>query len=98
MPPGMYPASHSPRNQKAGLILYEYLQCSDKTEDDHLNGHPDSWPDALEDDVGQNLENNNTKEHQLIAKIDGILVHANVLRKAIGERAGQVHAVQLENE
>lgn len=78
--------------------MYKDLQCSDKPKDDHLSGHPDPWSDALEDDVGRNLENNDTEKHQLVAKVDGVWVYADVLRKAISECAGQVHAIQLENE
>lgn len=52
----------------------------------------------MENHIGWYLENNNSQKHKLVSKVDGVLVDPNILCKAIGERAREIHAVELEDQ
>lgn len=54
--------------------------------------------DPLEYQIRGDLENHNAEKHQLIAQVDGVLVHVYVLCEAVRERRSKVHAVKLEDK
>lgn len=52
----------------------------------------------LQKNVGGDFQQHNAHEHELVTKVDGVLVDANVLGEAGCQGAGDVHAVKLEDE
>jgi hypothetical protein len=53
---------------------------------------------TLEGHVAWNLKDNDRGKHELVAQVDGCLVHINVLGETGRQCACQVHAVELEYE
>lgn len=51
----------------------------------------------LQQHIRRNLQHDNAQKHQLVAQVDRVLVDADISRKAAGQGAAYVHAVELED-
>lgn len=52
----------------------------------------------LQGHVAGNLKDDNGHEEQLVAQVDGVEVHVDVLGEPSRQGAGDVHAIELEDE
>ena len=51
----------------------------------------------LQEHVTRDLESHRPQKEQLVAQVDGVLVDVSVLGEPVCQRAGEVHAVELED-
>lgn len=86
-------AEEETRRDERPVVGLEGLEGGYQSEEEQLEREPSTGPDAVEDHVGRDLEEDDTEREHLLPDVELVLGDTEILEEAIGERVGDVASV-----
>ncbi len=92
---GLGHAQQEARGDEHAVALLEGLEGADGAEEEQLQRQPLARADAVQDHVGRDFEQHDAQREHLLADVELVLRHANVLHEVVGEGVGNVPSVEF---
>lgn len=88
-------AQEEASDEEGGVALLEGLEGGDGAEEEELEREPPGGTDAVQDHVGGDFGEHDAEGQHLLADVKLVLVDADVFHELVGERVGDVAAIEL---
>ena len=91
-------AKQKTTGNEGAIVVLEGLEGRDNSEEEQLEREPFARTNTIQDHVGRNLKEHDTKRQHLLAHIELVLVDANIFHHVVSNSVRDVATVQLQAE